>query len=383
MENSALMSALVQGTNLDNVVAKAEDIVTGGMNWNEIFFEAQPGNEYLIKFLPNLSGDVITHRSQYRNLPDPDRKGKTFRWTSSGNAATDPVLQLFFDLHQEAKNGDKVAEMKCKKYLGNTNQAACVIQILKSPNPEEIGKFRIMAFSSFGENATIANLIKNKISPSENKLKLGEKPEDIFNVFGSSALYLVCKKVMIPQTNGPAIPGRGYSESTWLEKKAYGAVIILEDGTQHEFSTADIDPATKQVKPEVMPFFNKLVEELQNPKINVHNYFAYCEPGDPRNTPETEEYLKKVIKKVNEIVPIIREKSLKEIEEYGRKDNSESGASSSDSAKTINGASAKDILKDAVPTEIAGSVMNQDADQKPAEHKSEDTDSVVDDILNS
>lgn len=379
MEKSALMSALVQGTNLDNVVAKAEDIVNSGMNWNEIFFEAQPGNEYVIKFLPNLSGNPITHRSQYRNLPDPDRKGKTFRWTSSGNAATDPVLQLFFDLHQEAKNGDKVAEMKCKKYLSNTNQAACVIQILQSPNPEEVGKIRIMAFSSYGENATIANLIKNKISPSENKLKLGEKPEDIFNVFGSSALYLVCKKIMVPQSDGPAVPGRGFSESTWLEKRAYGAVAILEDGTQHEFTVADIDPATKQVKEEVMPFFNKLVEDLQNPKVNVHNYFEYCEPGDPRNTPETEEYLKKVIKKVNEIVPIIREKTLKEISEYGRKDNSESGASSSDSATTINGASSKDILADAVPTEITNSVMNQDA-QKESVQK--DSDSVVDDILN-
>lgn len=380
MEKSALMSALVQGTNLDNVVAKAEDIVTGGMKWDEIFFEAQPGNEYLIKFLPNLSGNPITHRSQYRNLPDPDRKGKTFRWTSSGNAATDPVLNLFFELHQEAKNGDKVAEMKCKKYLTNTNQAACVIQILKSPNPEEVGKIRIMTFSSYGENATIANLIKNKISPSENKLKLGEKPEDIFNVFGSSALYLVCKKIMVPQNDGPAIAGRGFSESTWIEKRSYGAVAILEDGSQHEFTSADIDPATKQVKENVMPFFNKLIEELQNPKINVHNYFEYCEPGDPRNTPETEEYLKKVTKKVNEIIPIIRDKSLKEIAEYGRKDTSDSGASSTDSATTINGSKAKDILAEAVPTEITNSVMNQDA-EKPKSYS--DTDDVVDSILNS
>lgn len=98
---------------------------------------------------------------------------------------------------------------------------------------------------------------------------------------------------MIPQPNGPAIEGRGYSESSWMEKRPYGAIVTLEDGTQHEFSAADIDPATKSVKPEVMPFFNKLVEELQNPDISVHNYFAYCEPGDKRNTPETEEYLKR------------------------------------------------------------------------------------------
>lgn len=387
MENNPLMSALVQGTNLENVVAKAEDIQTGGgLDFSKIFFEPQPNCDYLIKFLPNLSGNPITHRSQYRNLPDPDRKGKTFRWTSSGSAQTDPVLQLFFDLHAEMKNGNKIAEMKIQKYLKNTNQAACVVQILQSPNKEEVGKFRIFAFSSYGENATVANLIKNKVSPSEKKLALGEKPEDIFNVFGSSALYVVCKKVMIPQPNGPAIEGRGYSESSWMEKRPYGAIVTLEDGTQHEFSAADIDPATKSVKPEVMPFFNKLVEELQNPDISVHNYFAYCEPGDKRNTPETEEYLKKVRKKVEEIVPVIREKSLKEIEEYGRKDHSETGAGSKDGATTINGASAKDILAEAVPTEIQGSVMNQDAEKPqpaPAASKAADTDDIVSDILNS
>lgn len=118
MENNPLMSALVQGTNLNDVVAKAEDIQSGsGVDWASKFFEPQPNCDYLIKFLPNLSGDPITHRSQYRNLPDPDRKGKTFRWTSSGSAQTDPVLQLFFDLHAEMKNGDKIAEMKIQKYL--------------------------------------------------------------------------------------------------------------------------------------------------------------------------------------------------------------------------------------------------------------------------
>ena len=51
MENNPLMSALVQGTNLENVVAKAEDIQTGGgLDFSKIFFEPQQNCDYLIKF---------------------------------------------------------------------------------------------------------------------------------------------------------------------------------------------------------------------------------------------------------------------------------------------------------------------------------------------
>lgn len=380
----ALRSALLQGTNLDNEVAKAEDLATGsGVDWKSIFFEPQPGKDYLIKFLPNIGGNAITHRSQYRSLPDPDRKGKTFRYTSSGKAETCPVLQLFFELHAAAKNGDTIAEKKKKKYLANTNQAACVIQIIESPDKEEVGAFRIWAFSSYGENATIANLLNLKLHPSEKKIKLGETAEDIFNVFGSSAMYVVCKKVSIPQANGTSIEGRGYSESQWMDKKKYGAIVRLESGEIHQFSEADKDE-NGNLKPEVEPFFNQLIAELQKPNVSIHNNFAYAAPGDPNNTPETEEYLKRVLKKVEEIVPVIREKSIDEIDMYGRGD----AASTKDGAKTIGGKNAADILKDSAPSELAGSVMNQDADPAPAskpEAKTEsapaDSDSVVDSIL--
>lgn len=377
---NALKSALLQKTDLSNVAVKAEDIQQGNaIDWSKHFFEPQPGNTYTIKFVQNLGGTPITHRSVYKDLPDPTRKGKTFRYISSGNAKSCKVLNLFFELNAEKKNGDAEAERKIKQYMGKSNQGACVIQILKSPNAEEIGNFRIMTFATFGENATIANMINNKINPSKAKKEEGFEAEDIFNVFGSSALYLDCKEVTIGDGKG-----RGYSDSSWLEKRKYGCVVTIDSET-HTFTEKDVKE-NGEFADGVEKFFDKLVEELQNPDISIHNYFAFAEPGDEQNTKETEEYLKMVNDKVNEIIPVIKNMSMSQIAAYGKEDTQ---SANEDNAKTIGGAKAKDILAESVPTEILGSTMNQEAEKpsvktetKTPATKATNSDALVDDILN-
>lgn len=379
---NALKSALMQKTELSKVSVKAEDDQFGSIDWSKHFFEPQPGSDYIIKFCKNIGGEEVTKRAVYKDLPDPTRRGKTFRYISSGNAKSCKVLQLFFDLNNEKKNGDAEAERKIKKYLGKSNQGACVVQIIKSPKAEEIGTFRIMTFATFGENATIANMINNRIKPSPAKIADGYEAEDIFDVFGSSALYLSCKEVSIGDGKG-----RGYSDSSWMEKRKYGCTVTV-DGETHTFSEADKD-ANGELKPGVEKFFDKLIEELQNPDISIHNYFAYAEIGDPNNTKETEDYLKMVNDKVDEIVPVIREQSMSQIAAYGKEDTS---SPKSDSAKTIGGKVAADILKESAPSEILGSTMNQDAEAtKKPDTKSEpkkatptkdgDVDNLVDNIL--
>lgn len=359
MENSqlnALESALLQGTDLEKTVAKAEDLQgEGGINWNEHFFEPKPGCTYTIKFVTNIEGSSIVHRSVYKELPDPDRKGKTFRYVSDRNPNSCPVMKLFFELHKLKKDGNVEAGLKIENYLKSSNQGACIVQILTSPDPKEVNTFRIMSFPTFGENATVANMINKKIKPSEEMKKNGVKPVDIFNVFGSPALLLVCKEVSIGEGKG-----RGYSGSDWLDGKKYGVIVTMEDGTQHEFSENDKTPEGK-IKPEVEPFFKKLIEELANPNISIHNYFAHAEPGDPRNTKETNTYLEGVYKKLDEIIPVIREKDLAGIKSYGRADTT----SPTDKAKTISGQNASDILKESAPTELQGSVVNSDAATQP------------------
>lgn len=378
---NALKSALLQKTDLSNVAVKAEDVQQGNsIDWSQHYFEPQPGSQYIIKFCVNLNGTPITHRSVYKDLPDPTRKGKTFRYISSGNAKSCKVLNLFFELNNDKKNGDAEAERKIKKYMGKSNQGACIVQILKSPKEEEINQFRIMTFATFGENATLANMLNNKINPSKQKIEQGFEQEDIFNVFGSSALYLDCKEVAIGDGKG-----RGYSDSSWLEKRKYGCIVSVDNET-HTFSEKDTDKEGN-LKPEVEKFFDKLIEELQNPDISIHNYFAYTEIGDERNTKETEEYLKMVNDKVDEIIPIIKNKTMSQIAAYGKEDNS---STDSDNAKTIGGEKKKDILAESAPTEILGSTMNQDnADSQKTTKKEtkstpksgSDVENLVDSIL--
>jgi len=381
--NDALKNAFLQSTISDDVViaVKAEDVQNNtGIDFTKHYFEPKVGSSYLIKFLPNPGGDPLTHRSVYKNLPDPERKGKTFHYVGSGNAKTCKALELFFELNALKKDGDAVAEKKIDKYLSRTNQACCKIEILSSPVKEEIGICRMFQFSTFGPNATIANLINKKLNPTKEQLVAGFEKEDIFNIFGSSVMSLVCT-----EANYDGVKGRDFTSSDWAPKKR-GAISKYTDGNgvEKEYAFTEADLVGGAIRPEAAEAFEAFVALVTNEDYDIYNYFAYKEVDDSRNSKDTNDYLKSVYAKVDEIIPIIREKTLMEIAAYGKKENKPAGDSKD--GKT-NGA--KDVFAGSVPSELMGSVMAGDAKEiKPEETKVEKSDSPavnseVDDILNS
>lgn len=334
-------------------IVKAEDLQHDGIDWSKTFFEPQPNKSYTLKFVKNIeSSENLVHRKLYKVLPDPKRKGKTFQYVSPGNN-TCPVLNLFFELNAASKEGNALAKMKIDEFLGQTNQACAVVQILASDDSSEVGQYRLFSFSNFGQNAHVANLLNQKLNPSESQLKNGYQKEDMFNIFESSALILEVTESVFDGKKG-----RDFSKSSWTPVKR-GAYVKLDDGKIHEFSKNDIGD-NGALKPEVLPAFQKLVEILKTPEISMHNYFAYKALGDPKNTEATEEYLKLVNEKVEEIVPIIREAtSLDAVKNYGKAEAGTSATPTNDSAQTIGGVSANIILDSTPTTELDASNMNE------------------------
>jgi hypothetical protein len=348
-----------------SVAVKAEDLpMGGGIDYSLIFWEPQVGKTYTVKFLKCLE-DVATegnrdlqHRKVYKNLPDPTRKGKTFQMVSSGNAKTDKVLELFFELNGMKKQGNALAAQKIEDFLSNTNQGCCVVQVQQSPEPTEIGIIRLFTFSTFGPNASIANLINEKLNPTEAQLKNDYVKEDIFAIYGTSSLIIECNE---SEYGDEKRKGRDFTKSSWSKKSDKGAWVKLEDGTEHTFNEKSFDEAGN-IKPEFEAFFDALLDQLLAPNLSIHNYFAYKTIGHPLNTKDTEDYLVNLQKKVDEIVPVIRNaKSIAEITAYGVAGSSEE----SDSAQTISGAKASDILKESVPSELANSILNE-GEEAPA-----------------
>ncbi len=364
-ENSvdALKNAFLQSSVGEEPIAvKAEDVQQNtGIDFSKHYFEPKVGNSYLIKFVPNPGGTPITHASIYKNLPDPQRKGKTFHYVSSGNAKTCPALALFFDLNTLKKEGDVIAEKKIEKYLGKTNQGCVHIQILQSPIAEEIGNIRMFSFATFGPNATVANLINTKLNPTVEQIKQGFEKEDIFDIFDSSVLSLVCEEATYE-----GVKGRDFTKSSWAPKKR-GAIAKITDGDGNvktrEFKSEDNVGGT--ISKEAEEWFMEFVGQVLNPDYDIRNYFAYKELDDTKNTKETNDYLKNVKEKLDEIIPIIRDKSLTEIAAYGK---NTSGASSTGSTEKSD--KAKNVMADSIPDELAGSVMTSESTSE------------VDDILN-
>lgn len=374
-ELDALQSALL-GPSFDvnseeKIIVKAEDLQAEGMNWADTFFEPQPGETYLIKLLPNPGGDLITHRSLYRSLPDPERRGKSFRYISSGNAKTCPVLDLFFELNAKKKEGDQVAEKKIEKYLKRTNQGCVKVQIIQSKKPDDIGKIRLFTFSTFGPNAHISNLINQKLNPTKEQIEQGYEREDIFNIFDSAVMSVVCEKSTYEDKEG-----RDFSKSGWAPKNK-GALAINEKGESRQFKKEDF--VNGQLSEEAKPWFQAFLKQMQDPKTDVKVQFAYKTGDEPYLDEETREYIKNTRKKVDEIVPVIRERSLTDIAKYGKKEV-ESSEDSKDSDKK---SKVKNVMEESLPEEMAGSVMA--AVEKPVEKAkptSEDDDEVAS-ILNS
>ncbi len=375
-ELDALQSALL-GPSFDvnsdeKIVVKAEDLQNEGINWADTFFEPQPGETFLIKLLPNVGGDLVTHRSLYRSLPDPTRRGKEFRYISSGNAKTCPVLELFFELNAKKKEGDAVAEKKIEKYLSRTNQACVKIQILQSKKPEDIGKIRLFTFSTFGPNAHISNLINQKLNPTKEQIEQGYEREDIFNIFGSSVMSIVCEK-----STYDGKEGRDFSKSGWAPKPK-GAIAINENGESRQFTPADINNG--QLADGVLPWFQAFYKAISDDKVSVLKHFAYKTGDEPELDEDTRKYVKETMKKVEEIVPVIRDCSLTDIAKYGKKDTSESGDKENKEGKK----KSKNVMEESLPDEMAGSVMAAAApkEEKKPVATSDDNDDVAA-ILNS
>lgn len=366
----ALQSALLGSSfNEDEQIAvKAEDLTQGGgFDFSKHYFEPETGSTYLIKFLPNPGGELITHRSVYKHLPDPDRKGKTFHYVSSGNARTCPALELFFELNALKKEQhDAIAEKKIEKYLSRTNQACVKVQILQSPKKEEIGMIRIMLFSTFGPNATVANLINQKINPTKEQLEQGYEKEDIFNIFESSVMSMV-----VTEADYDGVKGRDFTKSSWAPKKR-GAISINEAGESYEFKATD--NVGGKLTDEATPWFKTFFGNLMNENYDIYRWFAYKEPGDEKMDKETNEYIKSVFKKVEEIIPIIRDGSLTDIASYGRKDSS---FKKDDSEKPAN------VMREGIPDELQNAVVNQDVTKETKGSEDDDDDDDIANILDS
>ena len=338
---------LVKDASLDQnrqVTIKADEL-TNQKDWGEVFFEPEVGCSYVIKFLPNIgdpksSGDIV-HRSYYKELPDPDRKGQKLRWIQKDQ--NDPVLTLFFNLNDLKKEGDQVAEAKIKKYCQRKQQACSKIQILSSPKKEDIGKIRLFRFQSWGDNATFANMITQKERPSQELIDNGVQKENIFNIFGSSVLNIICEEATFAGEKG-----RSFTKSSWLPKTR-GANVTLPNGEVHEFSENDLDE-NKNYKEEVVKFVEEFVKKLTDPNISISRWFSHCDETYPDLTEDEKRYFTENKRKVNEIVEVIETKSLQEIANYGKADTP---------AKTEN--KGKDILKESIPEELQGMVDEDSA----------------------
>ena len=356
MSNPNLSSLLVKVSQTEvNEVVKAEDLQEGGINWKDKFFEPEVGNSYVVKFLPNIDKDGacesnIVHRVYYKDLPDPERKGKKITYISPGKGC--PVMELFFEMADLKKSGDVIAEQKIKRYLSRKQQACAKVQIIKSPDKEQIGKIYLFRFNTFGQNAIIANLINQKLNPTKDQIENGEDKENIFDIFESSVMNIVCKEETFDGQKG-----RGYASSTWLQKKR-GAFIQLEDGRSHEFSPSDLNDKG-EYKEEVLPFVEEFVKQLTRDDVSIKRWFSYRRPEDCDNE-EDKAYLLKVLEKVHTILPIIRDKSITEIENYGK-------AESASEKKDAGG----DILRESIPDELKG-VIGEEPSSQANETSSDD-----------
>jgi hypothetical protein len=371
-DETNLLSAFLHDASEDNVAVMADDVPNengSGIDYKLSYFEGQVGKTYNIKFITNPRGQVITHRNVYKKLPDPTRKGKTFQYVSSNTAKTCPVLELFFELHKLKTEGDPLATHKLKRFMGLTRQAVVLVQILSSDDATEVGCYRMMTISTGEKNSPIAELLNEKMNPSEKMIKAGFVKSDVFNIFSSPVMLLT-----VTEGDYDGNKGRDFSKSKWLPNPDSASVkFLLEDGVTektHKFSPADLVDG-KFANDEAKTAFMELIKQLSIDALDIHNMFAFKIIGDPKNTEATDKYLADVIDKVNTIVPIIRNStSMSEIQ-------------STSVAEGENGAKPNSI-KDNVPSELAGSVMSeQSAPTSTATAPTAPVNAEVNDILNS
>ncbi len=374
---NALQQAMQAKANQE-VVVNAEDLQDETRDWSKTFFEPEYGQTYTIKPLMNLTElPNVVHRQVYRSLPDPERKNKEFRAVYPGNpnASECPPLELFFDLYELKKNGNLLAEQKIDKYLNRTSQGAMLVQILASSDSKMVGKTRILVFATAGQNAKIAQLLNEKLNPTKAQIEAGFVKEDVFALTPTSVMVIDCQKASFD-----GVDGRDYSKSIWAKKEMGMRIYSGTDDDKnreivYEFQKGDIN-TDFTFKPEAAPHFEKAIEILQNPDINILEQYAYKTPQTEGISDETRKYVTKMFEKVEKVIPIIRDaKSIGEIEQkLGRH-----GESKGDDAEVIGTKSKEDILKEAVP-ELDNAVNKKSDSQnvettqseKPAASSAED-----------
>lgn len=339
-----------------NEVAKAEDLDGGGqkIEWEKIFFEPKAGESYVIKFLPNLeqngnSPHNIVHRSYYKDLPDPERRGKTFSYIAGPgfDRSNNLLLQLWLDLNEQKKGGDAIAEKKIEKYLSRKQQACCKIQILRSSEPELVGKIMLFRFHTYGQNAYIANLINQRINPTKEQIEEGFKKDNIFDIFDSPLMSIQPKKSTFAGKEG-----RDMSNSSWYMKPTddggmkmirAGATVFMPEGFEgeasHKFKKTDLDE-NGNLKPELMPYLQELARQISDPEISIYRFFEPRVEGDPRNTDEDNEYIKKNIEKVLIVRDKIRNCTLEELANLGSEEPVNTGSE---------GRETKNVIEDSIP----------------------------------
>lgn len=344
-----LLSAYLDTSVSENTIVKAEDLPLGsGMNFSEIFFEPQVGKTYRVRFVKNPLGSDLVTRKVYKKLPDPERRGKSFQHVSSGDAKTDPALNLFFELHKMKKDGDALAAKKIDDYLSSTNQAASIVQVTTSDDDDiKAGEFRIWAFSNYGPNATIANLIDKRVNPTAAQIEDGEVKENIWNIFDGPVLL-----VQVTESTYDGQKGRDFTTSDWT-KKRQGVAVKLDDESTHTFSNDDI--VDGKLTEAATTAFHKLIEVLKGPNLSIHNFFSYKTVDNPLNTPETTEYLKKVQEKLATIIPVIKDApSIEAIQAACAVDTSTTHDTSGKEKNT-----GTNILAESLPDELKGSIIDQ------------------------
>jgi len=304
-------------------------------DWSKIFFEmesidGQKAHMALVKLLPNIYNpkNPILKRFYYK-LPDPNGTGTFTFYSPSSVDKPCPVVEAW----RQMKNSENPQLNAIADKLKRTRQRCVVIQIINDlKNPELNGQLRLLRFQFDGD---IDKLIKSKLKPDENEVKLGAKPEDVFNPFGSPILILKCVK-------GPY--GRDFSGSRWApEDKNQGMIIPGVNGGK---------PLTKDLagNKEIQ---SKIIEMLKQEHVNINEYFAYKDPS-----PET-------VEKVNKTLLLLSKGELKMDESISNEEHAE------EESKIDTPVEVKGAKNNAAETRVADVSANKDSFLKDLDLESE------------
>ena len=175
-------------------------------------------------------------------------------------------------------------------------------------------------------------------------------------------MSLVCEEATYD-----GVKGRDMTKSGWAPKPK-GAIAITEDGKTRQFTAADF--VDGKLTEEAQPWFQVFIKQFNNPDYDVYRWFSYKTPDDERlkDDQETREYIKNTFAKVDEIVDVIRNKSLSEIANYGRK------AASDETKKETK----QNVLENSIPEELQDV---KGTDETPTPKTSDDSDPDVEAIL--